>query len=104
MASDEVKKPRRPPATTVEARENQLINLAYDEAEKQIREGRASSQTLTHFLKLGTVREKLEREKLRQENLLLEARTDQIGDEKKMEELMSEAIRAMSQYKGVDDS
>lgn len=104
MASASDEKPRRPPATTVEARENQLINAAYDEAERLISEGKASSQVLTHFLKLGTVREGLEREKLRKENVLLEARTDQIESAKNIEGLYADAIAAMKQYGGHEEA
>ena len=55
---------RRPPATSVEARENQLISLAVDLAERQLSEGTASSQVITHYLKLGTTKDRLEKEKL----------------------------------------
>lgn len=103
MASDVTKKPRRPPGKTIEAREDQLIAAAYDLAEKQIVAGTASSQTIAHFLKLGTVREGLEREKLRRENMLLEARTDQIESGKNVEALYEEAIAAMKLYNGRDD-
>lgn len=103
MTSEVEKKRTRAPAKTVEARENQLINDTYDLAEKQIRNGTASSQTMAHFLKMGTEREGLEREKLRRENMLLEARTDDIKGAKNMEELYSDAIAAMSRYKGVDE-
>src|SRR5450756_775277 len=65
---------RRPPATTPRQRENQLIASAIDLAEKQIADGTATSQVLTHFLKLGSGREELERDKLRQENKLLQAK------------------------------
>lgn len=101
--SSESAKPRRPPATTIEARENQLISLASDLAETQLAEGNASSQVITHFLKLGSVRENLEREKLRRENLLLEARVEGMKSSKNSEELYANALKAMRAYKG-DDS
>lgn len=91
---------RRPPATTPQARENQIIALAYDEAEKLIRSGKASSQVLTHFLKLGTVRESLEREKITHENELLKARSEALASSARMEELYGEAIKAMRGYQG----
>ena len=103
MASAKETKPRRPPATTVEAREHQLTAMAYDLAEKQIAAGTASSQVITHFLKIGTVREELERERLRKENILLEARADQIESGKRIEELYGEAIESMRQYNGSED-
>ena len=103
MASAAEKMPRRPPAKTVQDREDQLINLSYDLAEDQLKKGIASSQTISHFLKLGTVREGLEREKLRRENMLLEARTDQIESGRNIEALYQEAITAMKLYNGRDE-
>lgn len=86
------------PALSPEMRETQLISLSMDLAEQKIRDGTASSQLITHFLKLGTTREQLELEKIKQENLLLQARTDAIQSAKHSEELYSEAIRAMRSY------
>lgn len=94
---------RRPPATTPEGRENQLVALAYDEAEKRILAGTATSQLLTHFLKQGTPRERLERTKIGKEVELLSARADAIASGKKIEELYGEAITAFKSYQGQDD-
>jgi hypothetical protein len=88
------------PATTPEARENQLITLAADLAERQLVEGTASSQVITHFLKLASTREQLEQERLHRENLLLSAKVDQIASSKKIEELYETALNAMRQYAG----
>lgn len=96
-------KQRRPAATTPEARENQLIALAVGLAEKQIEEGTASAQVITHYLKLGTTRERLEQEKLRRENELLKSKSEAIASGKKVEALFSEAISAFKRYSG-DDS
>jgi len=104
MASAKESKPRRPPATTVEARENQLTAMAYDLAEKQIANGTVSSQVLTHFLKIGTVREELERERLRKENMLLQARTEDLAAAKDVALLYGEAIEAMRAYTGSEDA
>ena len=93
-------KPERPPATTPEARENQLIAAAVDLAEKQIREGKASSQVITHYLKLGTTRERLEQEKLRRENALLTAKQESLSSSARIEELYSKALTAMRTYSG----
>lgn len=98
----EVRETRRRPATTPEARENQMISLAVDLAEKQIREGTASSQVLSHFLKLGTTREKLEQEKIARENSLLQAKAEALESAKKMEEIYSAALDAMRSYAGHD--
>lgn len=88
------------PATTPEGRENQLISLAADLAEKQLRDGSAASQVITHFLKLGSTREKVEQERLKRENLLLSAKIDQIASAKKIEQLYEAALNAMRQYTG----
>lgn len=94
--------PRRP-AMTPEAREKQIIADAMDLAEKQIREGTASSQVITHFLKLGSMREKLERERLIEENKLLKAKTQAIESERDNKQLYAEAIKAMRKYSGNGD-
>lgn len=91
---------RRPPATTPEARENQLIAAAVDLAEKQLRDGTASSQVTVHFLKLATTRNKLEQEKLARENKLLDARVEAIESQRRVEELYEGAIKAMRAYSG----
>ena len=88
------------PAISTEARENQMISLAVDLAEKQLREGTASSQVITHFLKLATARERLEREKLEKENKLLEVKADAIEAGKLSDEIYEEALRAMREYNG----
>lgn len=93
------RKPRRP-ATTLEGRENQLISLASDLAEKQMTDGTASSQVITHFLKLGSTREKLEQQKLLKENLLLAAKVDALAATKRIEELYKQALNAMRTYAG----
>lgn len=91
---------RRRPATTLEGRENQLISLASDLAEKQIVEGTASSQIITHFLKLGSTRERLEQQRIQQENLLLSAKIEALASSRRMEELYADAIQAMRTYSG----
>lgn len=92
------------PALTPEARENQMISLAVDLAEQQLRNGTASSQVITHFLKLGTTVAQLEKEKLEQENKLLQARTEALESAKRVEELYENAIKAMKKYSGGGDS
>lgn len=93
-------KRRRPPATSPEALENRVISAAYDLAEKQIREGTASSQVLTHFLKLGSTRERIEKEILEQQKELMQAKTDAIKSAKNSEELYKNALDAMRSYSG----
>ena len=101
-SSDPVKKIR--PALTPEARENQLIALAVDLVEQRLLDGTASSQETTHFLKLGSTRNRLEMEKLEEENRLLKAKTESIQSQKKSEELFLEAINAFRSYSGKEDS
>lgn len=94
-------KRRRPaPARSIEGREDQLISAAIDLAEKQILEGTASSQVITHYLKLGTTRERLEQERLRRENELLTSKVERMASATRIEELYEEAIRAMRVYSG----
>lgn len=90
------------PATTPEARENQLIALAVDLAEKQLLEGTASSQVITHYLKLGTQKEKLEREILESKKELMKAQTENLQAAKRIEELYTNALNAMKHYSGQD--
>lgn len=96
------REPDYSPARTSEGREKQLINLAIDLAEKQIRAGTASSQVITHFLKLGTERERLERERLEQENLLTKEKINALKSAEKMEELYVKAMDAMKGYGAYD--
>lgn len=91
---------RRPPATSPEARENEVIGLAIDLAERQIRDGTASAQVITHFLKLGSTREQLEQERLKAENRLVEAKAEQISSSANTEQLYKEALSAMRAYSG----
>lgn len=93
---------KRRPATTPESRENQLISAAVDLAEKQIQNGTVSSQVLTHYLKLGSSREKLEQERLKNENAMLKAKTEALASAKKVEELYGLALNAMRSYAGRD--
>ena len=88
------------PALTPEARENQLIALADDLVQQRLLDGSASSQETTHFLKLGSMKNQLEMEKLREENKLLKAKTESIQSAKRVEELYAEAINAMRRYSG----
>lgn len=94
------KKPRRLPASTPEERESQLIAAAVDLAEQQLRDGTATSQVITHYLKLGSTRERLEQERLDRENQLLDAKVDAMASAKRIEELYETALDAMRSYAG----
>lgn len=93
---------RSRPATTPDGRESQLVSLAYDLVEQRIRKGTATSQEVTHFLKLGSSREKLEQERLQHENYLTQARIEQLASQARVEELYSKALNAMRTYAGQD--
>ena len=91
------------PALTPEARENQMISLAVDLAEKQLLEGTASSQVITHFLKLGSMKEQLEKAKLEEENKLLRAKTKNLEEAAKNEKIYEDALKAFRGYSGQED-
>lgn len=101
--SDETAKKFRRPATTPEQREQQVIADAIDLAERQIQEGTASSQVITHFLKLGSTREQLEQQRIAHENELLRVKRESLESAKRVEELYEQAIASMRMYQGVDD-
>ena len=88
------------PATTPEARVNQLVALAFDVVEQRLLDGTATSQETTSLIRLGTVKAQLETEKLKRENELLAAKTGAIESAQRIEELYSEAIKAMKTYAG----
>lgn len=88
------------PALTPEARENQLIYLATNLAEQQLRDGTASSQVITHYLKLGSTKERIEKEILEKQKELITAKTESLQSAKRIEELYANAITAMRKYSG----
>lgn len=88
------------PALTPEGEEMQMIALATNLAKKQLMEGTASSQMVCHYLKLGSARERLERERLEEENKLLRAKTEALQSQKDYEQRIIEAIDAMRTYSG----
>lgn len=91
------------PADTPEARENQLISAAVNLAEKQLLEGTASPSVITHYLRLASGRERLEREKLERENEVLRAKAEALESNRRTEELYAKAIEAMRSYSGIND-
>lgn len=97
--SGESVRPRRP-ALSPEARENQMIALAVDLAEKQLMDGTASSQVITHYLKLGSTKERLEMEILEKQKDLMTAKTEALQSAKRIEELYKDAISAFREYNG----
>lgn len=91
------------PAATEQGREAQLVSLAMDVAEKQMIEGTAPAQVVVHYLKLGSSRESLEQQRLRQENELLTAKVESMRSAKRVEELYEQALNAMRTYAGQVD-
>ena len=91
------------PALTPEARENQLISLAVDLAEKQLREGTASSQVITHYLKLGSTKERIEKEILEKQKDLIDAKTQNLKSMERQEQMYAEALKAFRGYSGHGD-
>jgi len=92
----------RAPARTPEAREDELASVAYDLAEEQLRSGTASSQVITHFLKAGSRRERMEQMRMAHEIELMEVKKEQLEGQKRVEALFVEAISAMRSYQGAD--
>src|SRR3954469_17406809 len=92
----------RSPARTPEAREDELAELAYNLAEDQIRNGTASSQVVTHFLKAGSRRERMEQLRMEHEIELMEVKKEQLEGQKRVEALFADAIHAMRSYQGAE--
>lgn len=90
----------RSPARTPEERENQLIEAAVDLAENQLKTGEASAQVITHYLKLGSSRERLEQARLKNEVALLQTKREVMESEKRTEGLIQDALKAMRVYSG----
>lgn len=100
MSKDKKKPRKRAPATTEESREQQLVGLAVNLAEQQIIDGTASSQVITHFLKIGSSKEKIQNDILLEEKKLIKARTEALESAKRVEELYKKALDAMRAYGG----
>lgn len=94
---------RLPPAVTTEAREQQLVNLAINLAEQQLLDGTAKPSVIVHYLKLGSSKEKLEKELLAEQIKVAEAKAEALKSAKRVEELYEGAMRAMRKYSGQDE-
>ena len=92
------------PALTPESREKQMISLAVDLAEKQLLDGTASSQVITHYLKLGTMKEQLEIKRIEQEIELQKAKTKALDNADEIKQLYKNALDAMRMYSGYGGS
>ena len=104
LMHESVEKPVSPPGRTPEARENQMISLAYDLAEERLRNGTATSAEVVHFLKLGSMRERQELELTKKKMELMTAKTEALQSAKRVEELYGAAIEAMRRYSGAASS
>lgn len=93
---------REPPAVTAEDREDQLIALAFDVAEERLRDRSASNQLIAEIMRMGTIKERLQKEKLQRENEMLKAKTEAIESQKRTDQLYKEALEAMRIYSGYD--
>lgn len=98
----EESKRRKRPALSPEARENQMISLAVDCAEKQLMDGTASPSVIVHYLKLGSTKDRIEKERLEKEVELLTAKTEALQSQKQIQELYADALSAMRSYQGLD--
>lgn len=103
VAKTDVPARRTRPALTPEARENEMIALAVDLAEEQLRNGTASSAVITHYLKLGSTKERIEQEMLEKQKDLLTAKTEALKAAKKAEEDYAKVLDALRLYSGQDD-
>lgn len=99
-STGEVVETFRAPARDPKERENQLIEAAIDEAERQIRAGEASAQVITHFLKLGSSREILEQTRIEHEIKMLDAKRSELESQQRLDELVGDALEAFRQYSG----
>ena len=90
-------------SSTPEGRENELIDMAYNEVARRIANHEATSAELVHFLKMGSEKERLERSKIEAEMELQRAKTVAIEEGRSMEAIAKEAMEAFKRYSGADD-
>lgn len=103
IPSSETRRKSRRPAVTPEARENQLIAAAEELAERQLGDGTASAQVITHYLKLGSTREQLEQKRLAGEVELQKAKIEAMASTQRLEEMYVKAMNAFRGYQGAGD-
>ena len=90
-------------SSTAEGRETELISMAYDLVAQRLKDGTATSAETVHFLKMGSAKERLEKERLKKELALMEAKTEALNSAKQIEQLYSDAIQAMRRYSGAEE-
>jgi hypothetical protein len=98
-----IAKRRQAPGMTIQSREDQIIRLAYDLVEERILKKTATSQEVTEFIRLGSTKAQLERERLKQENALLVAKTQSLESQKRIEEMYAKAMKSFKKYSGQSD-
>lgn len=96
-------KPRTHADRTPEGRENRLISMAMDLVEERMRNGTATAQEVTHFLKLGSMKSRIEAEKLELEKELVKAKTENLNAQQEMTRMFSDAMAAMKKYRGEEE-
>lgn len=85
-------------AVSPKDREEELVSLAYDVAEEQMRNGTATSQVITHFLKLGSLREQKELETMDMKNEFVAQKIELMKSQERNKEIAEEAMRAFRSY------
>jgi hypothetical protein len=100
IPSSETTGRKRKASTTPEGRESKMISLAERLAERQLEDGSASAQVITHYLKLGSTRERLEQQRLAGELDLQKAKIEQMASTGRLEEMYNKAINALRGYQG----
>lgn len=98
MVKKKVEDKASKPSMTVDGREQQLISLAVNLAEQQLRDGTASPSIINHYLKMASTRESIEREMLKKQSKLIDAKVQSIVEGKEQEQLAKAAIEAMKNY------
>lgn len=98
--ADPIVKRRSRKALSPEAEENRLIALAYDRVEERMLNGEATAQELVHFLKLGTMKARLEMQELEAKIKLDEAKVKSLEASQKTEEQMQAVLDAIKLYGG----
>ncbi len=101
---EERRKRGQAPGMTIEARENQIISLAYDLVEERIRKKTATSQEVTKFIDAGSSKAQLEKLKLKHETELLEAKAEALKSQKQIEKLYADAMKAFRGYSGQEET
>ena len=95
---------KQKPALDPDERENQMIAYAVNLAEQQLRDGTASSQVITHYLKLGSSKSRTEKEILELQKELIAAKTASLQSSAHIEEMYKEAMEAFKIYGGNKDA